>query len=408
MAVLAEAEVAAGLPPIELFRDVEVVPVKGIEPGGGYFGGPLWPNYDAQRAARQCRDRVPVDRAPAAVRPRSVPRTLDGPTILGGFAHLHFGHLISEFTTRLPQSLAERPDDRYLFLLDPRADKDNLPGYVWAVLEWHGVKRRQVVFADAELVVRELRVAEQGEQMHRVGPGPRYLELLEANAARRALQPVGSRVLYVTRAGLTDRGQGGQAGEAYLVSVLRGLGVSILDPERLDLRAQLALYVGAETVVFAEGSAMHCRQLLGRLEQDIVVLVRRPGTQLALAHLQARCRAVDYAQVAGRILTEQRPGRRPAAQAAGLAFYDLPALMRTFGALGINLRRVWDDGAYRAACIQDAAVWMHVRFGQGRDYQPAPTVRHARAILAAEGLGSLRIPVRFPEGPATTKDGADG
>jgi hypothetical protein len=375
--------------PMQRFGDVTVVPAVTLERGGVPLGGPVWPRFRSQLAARHCREGRAVDRRPEA--PETVEAVLGGPTVWGGVARCHFGHLVSEFTTRLPQSLAERPSDRYLFLLDAGESAQSVPSYVWAVLDWYGVPRPQVAFVERPMRVKVLRVAPQGEQMNTVGPSAAYLDLLDANLRRRDLAAEPSDILYVARAGLCALGLGGHAGEGYLVSLLRELGVQVMDPAAVDLRTQLARYAGAKTIVFAEGSAIHGRQLLGRIDQRIVVLVRRPGKRLALPHLQPRCRELDYVEAGRNVMLPVRAqGPNPV---IGMAFYDPDALAAAFAGLGVDLRRHWDEAAYRAACEMDVAGWMRVRLDRRENYLPRPTRLALSEALAAEGLAHMEIPI---------------
>ncbi|KGJ10668.1 hypothetical protein IT40_10535 [Paracoccus versutus] len=74
-------------------------------------------------------------------------------------------------------------------------------------------------------------------------------------------------------------------------------GVAILDPGKETLMRQMALYAGARLLIFAEGSAMHGRQLLGRVDQKILVLRRRPQSRMAWAQLEPKCRKLEYAPI---------------------------------------------------------------------------------------------------------------
>ena len=383
----------AGLRPMQLFRDIAVVPTRLLDPGGIPRGGPLWPDYDHQTVVRHCRNGRPVDRRPDD--PERPDEILAGATVWGGMARRHFGHLVAEFTTRLAQSVAERPEDRFLFILDPGATAAEVPAHVWALLEWHGLDRRQVVFVERPVGVERLHVAAQGEQVNTVGPSGAYLDLLEANARRRRLEPERSDILYVGRAGLCRLGQGGHAGEAHLVSVLRSLGVRILDPAAADLRTQLACYLGAKTIVFAEGSAIHGRQLLGRLDQRVVILVRRPGHHMAPAQLKPRCREVHYAEATRTLLAPIR--RDGPNRALGIAFYDVSVLMRVFADLGLDLARQWEGKAYQAAIEEDVTDWLRIRFVKPGGYLPGPSRKACREILAKEGLGHLDVDNRIPK-----------
>jgi hypothetical protein len=374
---------------MQLFLRVPAWPTTTMMRGGLPRGGPIWPDFEHAGPARHCRNGAPVDKRPVAngrLRER-----LAGPTVWGGVARAHFGHLVSEFTTRVVQSLDERPADRFLVQLDVGAGVADVPGYFWSVIDWYGVPRAQVAFLSEPTIVRELRVAPQAEQMQAVGPPPGYLDVLDRIAAARGLAADPSRVLYVGRPGLGAKGLGGHAGEGYLVSLLAAAGVRILDPGAADLAVQLACYAGAETIVFAEGSAMHGRQLLGRIDQRIVVLERRSGWRLAEAHLTPRCREIRYVDVARSFIAPVRatgPNK-----VVGLAFYDETVLLRAFAELGIDLAGQWDGSAFRAACAADAAGWMRVRLVPGNDFLPRQTLLALRAALDAEGLRDLPIPI---------------
>ncbi len=148
---------------------------------------------------------------------------------------------------------------------------------------------------DEPVRVRQLYVATQAEQLPNVGPCDAYLDLLDGNWKSKQLRPIGARVVYVSRSSLTTKGC--HAGQAYLCSVLQQLGVSVIWPEAMPLKEQLQRYAGAEKLVFAEGSAIHGRQLLGRLDQDILVLNRRPRSRIGWASLMPRCRRLTYAEV---------------------------------------------------------------------------------------------------------------
>ena len=66
----------------------------------------------------------------------------------------------------------------------------------------------------------------------------------------------------------------------------------ISDGVYVRFQTQLQLYRRARVVIFSEGSAVHALQLLGHLDCDVVILVRRPGNQLAAASLEPRVRSL--------------------------------------------------------------------------------------------------------------------
>jgi hypothetical protein len=377
-------------PGMQLFRDVPVVPVTGMarpKPRGG----PIWPDFGRQVGARFCRDGRPADRRPvlpaaAALHP------LDRPAVWGGFLIHQFGHLVGEQLTRLPQSLQERPDDLYLFTVQPGIGRDSLPGHVWDVLAWFGVRRWRVRLVDRPCLVRELRVAPQGEMLGRQPTSGSYLARLDAIAERNGLVPALATVVFVTRAGMVARGQGGHAGEGYLAQVLAGLGVRVIDPGALPLRDQLAAYAGATVLVFSEGSAQHGRCLLGWLPQDIHVLRRRSRRNTAITQLRARARTLQYHETVHGMLGTATGGARPRVDLAA-ALYDLGAVFRLFAGLGLNLAAVWDDHAYRAAVRADVAGWMAAH--RVDDRQHAANL----ATLAAAGFADLSPTGAAPVAP---------
>ena len=341
------------LAPMQVFRDIAVAPVSAASRHIAH-GGPIWPDFDQQIAARHCRDTRPADACPAT--PATM-QTLDEPAVWGGFLDRQFGHLIIEQMTRLPQSLRDRPDDLYLFTLPVGQTEAGVPGWVWQALKWYGLRRDRVRLVDKALSVGELRVAAQGEMMGKQVTEAAYLDLLDANMAQRALVAQPAAVVFVTRAGLVAGGQGGHAGEAYLAQVLTRAGVRVIDPARHAIAEQLAVYAGARVLVFSEGSALHGRMLLGRLAQDIHVLRRRPHRDIGAEQLAPRCRELRYHATAGRRLGARMPGGGDRWDLMP-AFYDLEVVFDLFGGLGHDLRMPWDDADYRDAVQRDLHGWL--------------------------------------------------
>jgi len=334
-------------------HDVPVVPVRSVARHIAH-GGPIWPMFDQQTTARHCRDRLPVDRSPAV--PRRA-RLLREPAVWGGFLNPQFGHLIVEQLTRLPQSLRDRPGDLVLFTLPPRMTEATLPGWVWQALDWHGLSQSRVRLVDRALRARTLRVAAQGEMMGKDATAGAYLDLLDQNFARQALVADPAPVVFVARAGMVARGQGGHAGEAYLAQALARAGVRVVDPATLPVARQLAIYAGAQVLVFSEGSAQHGRLLLGRLHQAIHVLRRRPSRDLAAEQLAPRCDHLRYHAAVGHRLGAQMPSGTNRLDLTA-ALYDLDVVFDLFGQLGHDLRRDWDAAAYHAAVHHDLCGWL--------------------------------------------------
>lgn len=377
----------SALPPMQLFRDIPVVPVTTVRRLKGR-GGPIWPDFERQVAARHCRGGIASDlepRRPAALRP------LARPAVWGGFLAPQFGHLVAEHLTRLPQSLRDRPDDLYLFTTMPGGTVEGVPGYAWDLIDWYGLSREQVEVVLQPFVVSELRVAAQGDMLGPIPTPPGYLDILDAISDRNGLVPQPDAFVYVTRAGMVPDGKGGHAGEGYLASVLAQAGVRVIDPGRLTIRQQMEVYAGARTLIFAEGSALHGRCLLGRVAQDIHVLRRRPTRNTAEVQLGLRCRRLAYHHVlAGRLGT--RTDLRGNRDDLELALYDPVTLIAVLQGIGVDLSGQWDSEAYLNAVRSDLLGWM------ARVPTSAGQMTENLGVLAALDLLPDRLPER-PEAP---------
>jgi len=342
------------------FDNVPVVPVTAVK-NHIALGGPIWPDFSRHTAPRHCRNGRPVDTRPA---PMTVESKFRRAAIWGGYLDPAFGHLVAEQLSRLPQALAARPKDLVLFTLPPGTAPEAIPAYQQEVLGWLGIDPRLVRFITVPRLAPELRVAPQAEMLGGPAPAPDYLDLLDGLTARHRLDAAPRLPLvYVTRAGLAAKGRGAHLGESYLVAQLLRLGVQVVDPAEFSIRDQMQIYALADVLVFAEGSALHGRQLMGRLAQDIHVLTRRPGTELAKAQLAPRCRSLAYHDVSAELLTVTgalSPRAPKTIEFAHLtaSFYDLEALFRAFDRLGVGLARHWSMSAYREAALADALRWL--------------------------------------------------
>ena len=366
-----------------LFRDIEVVPGDAYRLRSVLLnGGPVWPRFRRQTVARFVWRGNYVDEP---LSPSGGPlEVVDHPCLWGGYAIPHFGHLVADHLTRVLEGRVQRPQDALLFLRRPGSAE--VPGYFWDLMDWYGVPRGQVKFVTHPLRVQELRCFAQAEPFGSWPPGDRYLDLLAQNAVRAGLVPEPAPVVYVGRIGMLAEGKGGAAGESYLVQRLRALGVRVLDPARAPLRAQLAAYAGAGVLVFAEGSAVHGRQLLGRLDQAVVVLNRRKGARIAQAALAARCRDLSHVEAAAQVIAM---GTFAGKQASlGLSLYDLDAVFAAFARHGVDLAAGWDMAAFRAAVLADAERWLL-----------ALLTREGAVLfdltMAAEGLREAGVPVKI-------------
>jgi len=376
------------LPTGETFRDVVVVPYTDLldrwRDGEIHRGGPIWPEWEMRVAARHNRGGRPVDVRPAEP---EEPILDVGPMAWGGAFVDAFGHQVADFSTRLLATVAARPDLPIAFA--SRADLGYVdlaaaPAYVHSILAWLGVPAEYVRVITEPTRVAELLVVPQAEQLGGPGPDAAYLDTLDSLAQYRLGTPErDQRLLYVSRAGMEAR----FAGEPYLEDVLRRSWVQVLRPETVPLAEQLRNYRAATDVVFAEGSALHALQLLGRVDADIAVLERRPNASLAAENLRPRARSLTYEPVAAKLIHGVLPTGRPALP-KGLAVADADRLLAAFADRGVNLQPEWDDGAWRRARDADVLRWVDTLV-ERPGHLGTGSVESIRDGLTDAGLGHL-------------------
>jgi hypothetical protein len=347
------------------FADVRIEPARevGTITGGGGICAPA----DAPEWVATLRNGVP---AVGAVQPSAAPAArLLGEYVWGGVTVAQPGNFVAEHAPRLLFSASERPDCTVLFLLRKDVTPETLAAWFWQVLAWLGIGRDRVAFvADTPVVVERLTVFPQAEQLTGVlddRPGPRdldrtglpsaeYLDALDQHASDRGIAPIENDLVYVSRAATVTP----LAGESYLEVLLRGAGVCVLRPEEHDVVEQLRYFAGARRLVFAEGSALHFRQLLGRRPQTVTVLQRRPGRLVARGPLQPRVDSLDYVSVvSGLVLGPFDAATGVPVGYAALPYTDPARLVRAFRDLGIDLGGQWDDDEFAAAREQDLVNW---------------------------------------------------
>lgn len=383
---------AYDLVPMSVAHDVPVLPTTGVRRTLNN-GGPVLHDWEHQHEARHGRNGAIMPSTPPDM-PDEMPY-MDESMIWGGYVERHFGHLICEYTTRILPALAQRPDDRLLFALWPGAKAEDANAAFWAVLDWYGVSRDRVVLVEQPMTVRDLWIAPQPEQHHGLSPSYQFLELLAENTTARGLVPIPDGIVYVTRAQMIERNLAKWVGEDYLVEKLQGLGVTVMAPEDHPLQHQLAVYAGAEKLVFAEGSAAHGRQLLGFYDQEITILARRPNARLGMNNLLPRCRMLNYGEVTqGLIRMVFHDGTFDLPRA--LSVYDTENLFRNFDALGVPLRDVWDHDELAERTKPALLSWLQAQFNQVRqqnkNFDWDKSIAQVRQDLRRQGFDYV-----FPE-----------
>lgn len=361
----------------QAFDDIVVYPTQGLlrPPFMLLRGGPDWPRFWTQVAARTCRLRVPVplDRPPqrgAAVTQAEPVGVWCGPVTE------HFGHAIASFGARIAWS--SRMDKDIPLIFSARDPNEAVPAFLYQILAHFGVAPDRVRCIRTPTRFARLYVFPQAERLFGGAPSADYLDLLDGVAGP-APPPDGSRI-YVSRGGLA---KGRIAGEAYLESVLRDAGYTTMRPEALPLDAQLAAYRQAAHLVFSEGSAVHALQLLGRIPARVTIVVRRPGNRLAATAVTARAAAVDHVEcLRGLVHGVRGDGRRQ--RSAGISVLDETRCVAAMARAGIDIAAFWDSAAYVAARDSDIRDWTERRLALHPHGDQANVIRRNLARIGLD------------------------
>lgn len=382
-----------------LLHDIRIEPA-GVEREKLPEGGPIWPEDSPHPFLYNLRGHKPTGVRPGASAEQA--EVVDQPSVWCGYAVRHFGHFIAEQAPRILASRRMRPDDLYLFLAPPRLTAETLPSWFWDILAWFGLPREQVrIITDQPVLVRTLRVFPQAEHLV-VSPQAGYLDALDQLCALRLPDvPKDLDYVYVSRAGM---GSGKLGGEEYLETQLVAANVTVIRPETLSLEEQLRTYARARTLIFAEGSAVHGRQLLGRVDQHVVVISRRKGWSFAGSMLRPRATQMSHLDTLhGSIHFSLDANGQPKRWEA-FAFISGQLLLRRLTALGLRLSGKWNMTAFMTAQEADMRKWaisvsrasqpedleQRVRLLQGaflaigQESQAAPLIKEARDIAAIQ------------------------
>jgi hypothetical protein len=264
----------------------------------------------------------------------------------------HFGHQVADFSTRIAaySRLGER--FHFCFAVHPGSGISHLadaPTFFREILEWVSIPTDKVRIVNAPVYARQLVCVPQQEQLQ-VGPSEDYLDLLDDNFYRKRIPQPRAKIYYISRAGMPVH----FAGESFIEYVLGQSGVSVIRPESLSLNEQLRILAGARMLLFAEGSALHGIQLLGRNVAEVHILNRRPGSSLARCSLNPRCGNVTYHNIGDLVHGLNRVGN-PCPE-VGIAVPDITQLRNAITSTGLKIKG-WSDDLFRRFVESDISTW---------------------------------------------------
>lgn len=368
------------VPPDTAFHDIQVLPARRYTYLNFVFDGGPVAGAEADVLHHLVHDRAVPGPAKGVARPLP----LATPAIWGGRCFFHFGHLAVEHMNRLPGALYRHPGLPALFTLQPGKVVSEVPPYFWAMAAWLGLGPDRIRFVTAPLRVPSLHVSPQAEYLEGPAPPAWHLDLLDELPRLNGLRPVPRRVLYVHRLGQLAQGNGAHAGEETLVRALQAAGAAVMDPGSTPFADQMASYAGARHLVFAEGSAVHGRQMLGRIDQEITILRRRPHSMMAHRQLAIRCSALHHAPILRHYLPPiGRNGERM--HALGISVFRPEAVIDTFRRLSVDLRPHWSDADHERLVARDLHRWAAAVMKR-RDIDRARTREAIAALFTQLGI----------------------
>ena len=336
------------------FHDVVVHPTQRLlEPPFLLFrGGPDWPRFWLRRHPRHCRfaTAIPLDLRPKRAGSPILLREAQG--VWCGPLTQHFGHAVATFGSRIAASSLL---PAYVPLVFSGRPGEEPPPFLWQILDHFDVPKERVLIISAPAFFDTLSVLPEAERTAGGPPSPAYLDLLDKLSGP-APRADGSRI-YVSRAGMW---KGKIAGEAYLEMVMERCGFQILRPELSSLNEQLTTYRRASHLVFAEGSAVHGLQLLGRVDAEVTIVVRRRGKRLAQSALSARASSLSYIDAVCGLL-HGVGGNGRAQPSAGMTLIDTTILIAKLRESGVFVGTEWKDEEFQAYQARDLRIWLDAR-----------------------------------------------
>lgn len=375
------------LPPMHVFRDIVAGPAENRR-----TPGVLWPEFDSQTSVRLWRDNRIFCQKPTF--DTSNPVRVPDPIVFVSMHDNHFGHICAETVPRIPQSLVDAPGLPLYFSAQRPVTMETAHPVFQSIMRWLNIPFDLIRFYNLPTVFSEMHVAAQAEALNGPPAPEEYIDLLEARIHKNLSPMMLQGIVYVTRAQLGPR-TGMMAGERYLAFCLEQLGVRVIYPELMSLPDQMRAYASARDLVFSEGSAVHGRQLLGRIDQNIWVMRRRKHSHLALHQLTPRCTHMRYvSSLTGALGFTGPDGWKVDYQMCTI--YNVPNIHDFFKELGVPLADFWNHTIYERQRDEDVLSWIRAHYHPsfGNWMKPHDSDEAMLAQLDALGLGHLKPEVK--------------
>ena len=129
-------------------------------------------------------------------------------------------------------------------------------------------------------------------------------------------------------------------------------------------------YLKAGTLIFSEGSALHGLQLLGRIKANVIVINRRPQSNLGLEDfLPDRVNSLNYIDSVKEIISSSKITGLPAL-AFGISIIDHEKVLEELKKYGINLYKHFNYATYMKVLKKDISDWVTEEIKAPRSKNP--------------------------------------
>lgn len=255
---------------------------------------------------------------------------LDGTWLFCGIASAQIGHIITRAMGML-WAVQDLPEDVGLLFVSMMYKQDDHP-FLTALLEQAGITNRYRILCTPTRVDRLMTAPDLFSEMHSGAASPSFVSwarehiIPDFDKRRR-------RKLYLTRGQLSPR-SGRFLNEDKLEALLKKDGYDIVAPETLSLSDQFKIYAEADTVIAAEGSALHMVCMALRPESRLVVIQRRSDVPVLMKNqIASFCEAdVHYVDAIDRVFWPEE--RADNVSLVRMDFEKLRDALADCGALG--------------------------------------------------------------------------
>lgn len=264
---------------LEILSEGMVAPLTSLAWGNGgnpgtFDGGAYYP--DGSVCARSLHQKagfinrpLPLSWSPA------LPR-VQGTHLYGGLLkNEHFGHFLAESLSRV-WALSGEMEELDSIVFYPRMLHQPVPDWVTRFMEI--IAPDIPITIVSETTVFEFLVVPDPAVHHANGFVYGHPLMRTALDPLRQIKGKSYEKLYVSRSGLKN--SGGILGEKWLEDNLAKEGYLIFHPEKHSLKEQISFYNGAQSLIFAEGAALHLFALACRPEQKVYIVQRRRNASI--------------------------------------------------------------------------------------------------------------------------------